>query len=94
MSIKGNVLKIGGGFLLGTLGVNWAKSKSAKKASAYVVAGMKIAVNVIKDGVEKCQAGYGDIAADADMITEKYYADKEAEESAEKIAQKTAEVSE
>ncbi|WP_329887298.1 DUF6110 family protein [Pseudoramibacter sp. HA2172] len=93
MSIKGNVLKIGGGFLLGTLGVNWAKSKRAKKASAYVVAGTKIAVNAIKDSVEKCQAGYDDIAADADMIAEKYYADKEAAESAEAIAQKTAEAS-
>lgn len=93
MSIKGNVVKVGGGFLLGALGARWAKSKRAKKAGAYVVAGTKIAVNAIKDGVEKCQAGYDDIAADADMIAEKYYADKAAAESAEAIVQETAEVS-
>lgn len=83
MSVKSTILKVGGGFLLGTVGVNWLKGKSAHKAGAYTVAGVKIAADAVKDGFEKLQAGYGDLSADADEITKRYYENKDAKAEAE-----------
>lgn len=82
MSAKGTILTITGSLIAGIAGTKWFEKKenqqTAKKASAYTVAGLKIAGNAIKDWFEDCQAGYGDISADADEITKKYYADKDA----------------
>lgn len=78
MSAKASALKLIGGIVIGAAGAKWFETKNAKTAGAYTIAGAKIAAGAIKDGFEKVQAGYGDLNADADEITKKYYEKKDA----------------
>jgi hypothetical protein len=77
MSVKSNILKIGGGILLGAFGGKFLKSKPAKSAGVHIIAGAKIAGNSIKDGFEKCQASCSNAAAEADIIKEEHFVKKD-----------------
>ncbi|MGN0193823.1 MAG: hypothetical protein ACI39G_01760 [Pseudoramibacter sp.] len=77
MSVKSNILKIGGGILLGAFGGKFLKSKPAKSAGVHIIAGAKIAGSSIKDGFEKCQASCSNAAAEADIIKEDHFVKKD-----------------
>lgn len=77
MSVKTNILKIGGGILVGAFGGKFLKTKAAKSAGVHIIAGAKIAGNTIKDGFEKCQASCSNAAAEADVIKEKHFTKKD-----------------
>lgn len=66
------------GFVVGTVGVPLLKSGIAKKAYTYVTAGAFIAKDSIMETVEKTQACAMDIAEDAKVIVEEYYAKEDA----------------
>ena len=84
MSVKSNILKIGGGILVGAFGGKFLKSKAAQTAGVHIIAGAKIAGNSIKDGFEKCQASCSNAAAEADIIKEEHF-NKKDENYREKI---------
>lgn len=79
MNNGSNFNKYAIGFLLGTVGVSVATSKIAQKAYRYLFAGAFIAKDSVMETVEKLQAGTMDIAEDAKVIVEKYYAEQDAE---------------
>lgn len=65
------------GFVIGAIGAPALTSKIAKKAYTYVTAGAFIARDSIMENVEILHAQALDIADDAKVLTEKYYADRD-----------------
>lgn len=72
-----NLLKYAIGFALGVVGVPVLKSGLAKKAYTYLAAGAFIAKDSIMEEVEKTQACASDIAEDARVLQEEYYAKRD-----------------
>ena len=68
------------GFLVGCVAAPVLKSRLAQKAYVYLTAGAFIARDSIMEEVERVQVTASDVAADAKVLTEKYYAQKEQEE--------------
>ena len=77
MNTKSNFAKYAITFLAGSVAVPVLTSKLAKKAYVYLTAGAFIARDSIMEGVEKVQATAQDVAVDAKVITDKYYADRD-----------------
>ncbi len=65
------------GFLLGAVAAPVLKSRLAQKAYVYLTAGAFIARDSIMEEVERIQATASDVAEDAKVLTEQYYAQKE-----------------
>lgn len=68
------------GFFLGAVAAPVLKSGIAKKAYVYLTAGAFIARDSIMEEVERVQATASDVAEDAKVLTEKYYAQREQSE--------------
>lgn len=79
MNKGSHIAKYAIGFLVGSVGIPVLKSGLAKKAYTYITAGAFIAKDSIMEGVEKTQACVSDIAEDAKVITEAYYANRDQE---------------
>lgn len=68
-------------FLAGMVAAPVLKSRLAKKAYVYLTAGAFIARDSIMEEVERIQVTASDVAEDAKVLTEQYYAQKEQEEA-------------
>ena len=71
-------LSLLGGYVLGKAGNAVFGSDTAKKAYTAATTGAFIAKDAVMERVEKIQAGAADIAADAKINAERYYAKKDA----------------
>ena len=74
---KSDLLKVAGGFLLGSVGLTMLGSRPAQKAYTHVTAGVFLAKDYVLEKAEVIQAKAGDIASDAKVIVEQYNQEKD-----------------
>lgn len=72
-------LSLLGGYVLGKAGNAVFGGETAKKAYTTVATGAFIAKDAVMEQVEKIQVSAADIAADAKINAERYYAKRDAE---------------
>ncbi len=75
---KAIVFSLIGGFVLGKAGSAIFGSKTAKKVYTTLTTGAFIVKDSVMESVEKIQAEASDVAADARVNAERYYAQKDA----------------
>ncbi|MBQ1311569.1 MAG: hypothetical protein IIY55_06940 [Blautia sp.] len=74
---KAIIFSLLGGYVLGRAGSAIFGSKTAKKVYTTLATGAFIAKDSIMESVEKIQAEASDIAQDAKVNVERYYAEKD-----------------
>ena len=74
---KAIIFSLLGGYVLGRAGSTIFGSKTAKKVFTTLATGAFIAKDSIMESVEKIQAEASDIAQDAKVNVERYYAEKD-----------------
>ena len=75
---KAIIFSLLGGYVLGKAGNAIFGSKTAKKVYTTLTTGAFIVKDSIMEGVEKIQAEASDVAADAKVNVERYYASRDA----------------
>jgi len=74
-----DVMKVVGGFALGSVGLKVLTSKPAQKLYTHLTAGAMLAKDYVMETAETVQGVCADIAEDANVIREQYNAEMDKE---------------